>query len=96
MLPRKWLVSSLIVLLGLLVWMGNLQAQSGYNLFWHSVDGGGAVSGAGGYTLRGVAGQADAGQQSAGGYTLTGGMMALPSPSTEDEDSSIYLPRLAK
>ena len=47
--------------------------DAGYDLSWWTVDGGGATSGGGAYTLSGAAGQPDAGILTGGGYTLTGG-----------------------
>ena len=50
------------------------QSGGGYDLTWHTVDGGGATSSTGGgYTLAGTAGQPDADALSGGGYTLAGG-----------------------
>jgi hypothetical protein len=49
-------------------------AQSGYDLSWWTVDGGGATaSTGGGYELGGTAGQPDAGLLSGGSYALSGG-----------------------
>jgi hypothetical protein len=48
--------------------------QSGYDLSWWTVDGGGWMfSSGGGYDLGGTAGQPDAGWLSGGSYTLGGG-----------------------
>ncbi len=50
------------------------QTGGGYDLSWHTVDGGGDTVSGGGYTLSGTAGQPDAGTTlTGGGYTLTGG-----------------------
>lgn len=50
------------------------QTGGGYDLTWHTIDGGGAASTAGGaYTLAGAIGQADAALQSGGQYSLRGG-----------------------
>jgi len=65
-----------ILLMALLLLGGVALAQSGggYDLTWHTVDGGGATaSTGGGYALAGTAGQPDAGALSGGGYTLAGG-----------------------
>ena len=49
-------------------------AQTGYDLSWWTVDGGGATPSTGeGYRLSGTAGQPDAGVLEGGGYTLLGG-----------------------
>ena len=47
---------------------------AGYDLFWWTVDGGGATSSTGdGYSLGGTAGQPDASVWAGSGYTLAGG-----------------------
>jgi hypothetical protein len=51
-------------------------AAGGYEVPWWTVDGGGGTSSEGAYTLRGTAGQPDAGAMSGGTYTLTGGFWA--------------------
>lgn len=71
---RRWV----FVLLGvglLLLPVGLVSlAQTGYDLSWWTVDGGGAIlSTGGGYRLSGTAGQPDAGVLTGGGYTLGGG-----------------------
>ncbi len=48
-------------------------AQSGYDLSWWTVDGGGGTSSSGSYVLMGTAGQADAGALAGGDYALAGG-----------------------
>jgi hypothetical protein len=46
----------------------------GYDLFWWTVDGGGATSSTGdGYSLGGTAGQSDASVWAGSGYALAGG-----------------------
>lgn len=61
-------------------------AQTGgvYDLSWHTNDGGGTTSAAGGaYSLGGTVGQPDAGDASGGAYALTGGFWGvanLPPP----------------
>ena len=48
--------------------------QSGYDLSWYTIDGGGATFSTGGsYSLGGSIGQADAGSMSGGTYQLAGG-----------------------
>jgi hypothetical protein len=50
------------------------QSGSGYDLFWSTVDGGGATfSSGGGYALSGTIGQPDAGLLTGGVYALGGG-----------------------
>lgn len=69
-----------LLLLGALLTVPALalaQTGGGYNLSWHTVDGGGATfSTGGGYTLGGTIGQAEAGVLSGGGYVLSGGFWA--------------------
>ncbi len=49
--------------------------QSGYDLSWYTVDGGGATFSTGGpYSLGGTIGQPDAGSMSGGNYSLNGGL----------------------
>ena len=48
--------------------------QSGYDLSWYTIDGGGATfSTSGSYSLGGTIGQRDAGMMSNGSYTLLSG-----------------------
>jgi hypothetical protein len=48
--------------------------QSGYDLSWYTIDGGGATfSIGGGYSLGGTIGQPDAGSVSGASYTIAGG-----------------------
>ncbi len=48
--------------------------QSGYDLSWYTIDGGGATfSVGGGYSLGGSIGQPDAGSMGGGSYQLNGG-----------------------
>jgi len=50
------------------------QSGGGYDLTWSTVDGGGAMSSAGGaYSLAGTAGQPDAGLMAGGVYAVSGG-----------------------
>jgi hypothetical protein len=82
----KQIVKSLqlLVTIALLLAISTALAQSGegptvsnaggYDLDWHTVDGGGSTfSDGGGYTLSGTAGQPDAGVLGRDGYTLFGG-----------------------
>jgi len=83
-MKRKVLLA--VAVLALLVWsdpkgledlsgLPRAHAQSGgYDLTWHTVDGGGATfSTSGDYQLGSTVGQPDAGVLSSGGYTLVGG-----------------------
>ena len=65
---------------------------NGYELAWSTVDGGGAMFGAGGgYSLSGTIGQPDAGAMSASGYTLFGGFWG-----DEAAPYAVYLPIVIK
>jgi dockerin type I repeat protein len=74
------------LLLEILAVVPQALSQSGgvYDLTWHTNDGGGSTSAAGGaYSLGGTVGQPDAGASSGGAYALTGGFWGianLPSP----------------
>ncbi len=55
---------------------GNRQiagAGDGFDLSWHTVDGGGGTSSGGGFVVRGTIGQPDAGDLTGGEFTLRGG-----------------------
>ncbi len=66
--------------------------QSGYDLSWYTIDGGGATfSAGGGYSLGGTIGQPDAGSMSGGSYQLNGGFWGGASISY-----NIYLPLVLK
>jgi hypothetical protein len=70
-------------------------AQGSYDLSWWTVDGGGAESGGGSYTLVGTVGQPDAGASMSGGdYTLAGGFWGVGSAGGSGGD--IYLPIVVK
>jgi uncharacterized membrane protein len=83
---QTFLVAGLLLLLAMsLVSVALAQTGGGYDLTWHTVDGGGGQVSGGGYTLTGTAGQHDTGAPSGGGYTLLGGFWgggaaALPYP----------------
>ena len=66
--------------------------HGGYHLDWWTADGGGGLSSGDSYTLRGTAGQPDAGvlTSDGGSYTLSGGFWhgaAAPEPGGD-----VYLP----
>ncbi len=48
-------------------------ADGGFDLSWHTIDGGGGTSTGGGFVLRSSIGQPDAGTLSGGGFELRGG-----------------------
>ena len=68
--------------------------NTGFDLTWWTVDGGGGTVNGGGYTLMGTAGQADAGPALTGGsYTLAGGYWVgdlINTPPTPTSET--YLP----
>jgi len=75
-------------------------AQGGFDLSWYTVDGGGARSSGGGFTLEGSVGQPDAGTLSGGGYTLQGGfwitdITQTPTPTTTATVTSTPIPTAA-
>jgi hypothetical protein len=66
--------------------------QSGYDLSWYTVDGGGATFSTGGsYSLGGTIGQANAGILRGGSYTLNGGFW-----SGSSINYNIYLPLIMR
>ena len=48
-------------------------ANAGYNISWHTIDGGGGQSSGGKYILTGTIGQPDAAYSESGNYELLGG-----------------------
>ena len=74
---RPALLAALLVL----ALTGVAYAQAGgYDLSWHTVDGGGGPLSNGPYALNGTIGQPDAGALSGGGYTLLGGFWGGGAP----------------
>ncbi len=66
--------------------------QSGYDLSWYTIDGGGAMNSNGGsYSLGGSIGQPDAGSMGGGSYQLNGGFWGGASI-----NYNIYLPLVLK
>lgn len=59
--------------------VAHTQAGDGYDLSWHTIDGGGEMGSSGGdFELSGTIGQPDAGPTlTGGGYSLTGGFWAV-------------------
>jgi hypothetical protein len=73
-MKRKWFLSLLLFVIAFaLLGVAGASALGGYSLDWWTVDGGGATSSGGVYTLGGTIGQPDAGTATGGTYTLTGG-----------------------
>jgi len=98
---KLW-IASIIILIFLLAG-GAAYAQtspSGYDLSWHTVDGGGdTLTDSSGYTLNGTAGQPDAGPvlTDSSGYSLTGGFWpAASSGGGGGSSQSVYLPVVIK
>lgn len=94
-LPRKSIrLAILIVGFLLLLIAVPVLAQTGYDLGWYSVDGGGAFSQSGVYSLTGSAGQPDAGLLTGGDFTLAGGFFgggAVPA-----SEMSMFLPMIVR
>ena len=75
---NRWFVISLLAigLLSLMAWavvMASDDLADSLSIPWWTADGGGGDSSGGPYTLRGTAGQPDAGRASGGQYALLGG-----------------------
>jgi hypothetical protein len=67
--------------------------DQGYNLSWHTVDGGGYTWNTGGtYTLGGTIGQPDAGAWAGGAYTLVMGFWG----GSRGEEGLIFLPLIVR
>lgn len=100
MLQQGWilgvlLIASLVLLVSIPVLA---QTGGGFDLSWHTIDGGGSTSSSDSvYTLSGTIGQPDAGQMSGGDYTLSGGFWVGSLVSEEEPDPDpdlieIFLP----
>ena len=50
-----------------------IAASGGFEILWHTVDGGGGTSSGGGFVLSGTIGQPDAGDLAGGDFVLSGG-----------------------
>jgi hypothetical protein len=90
----KLIIALMVVstLLAGLLGLAQAQTGSGYDLSWHTVDGGGTSSVTGGaYTLGGTIGQPDAAVQRGGVYELQGGFWPI-SPYLRQ----VYLPLVAR
>lgn len=89
---KLWILSGIILTFLLAGSAAYAQTGSGYDLSWHTTDGGGDTLTGSGYSLSGTAGQPDAGATMTGsGYTLTGGFWPAASSS-----QSVYLPIVIK
>jgi hypothetical protein len=81
---------AVLATVALLLVVSTALAQSGYDLSWWTVDGGGETFSTGGsYTLGGTIGQPDAGVMSGGTYNLGGGFWGGGAMAPE---VNIYLP----
>ena len=68
------------------------QVGDGFGLSWSTVDGGGATSSDGDFSLGGTAGQHDAGGPMAGGdFTVTGGFWAGAAPSVVEVNCTLVV-----
>lgn len=85
---------ALMILLSLLALGAGVQAQSGgdFSLVRWTVDGGGGESQGGDMSLRGTAGQPDAGLLQGGEFTLGGGFLPGGELGGEPTIYQIYLP----
>jgi hypothetical protein len=83
-------IGTILLALAALLLLATLSSANGpgYTLDWWTVDGGGGTLAAGGYVLRGTAGQPDAGALTGGDYTLSGGFWGGAGPAAYD----VYLP----
>ncbi len=81
------------LLLAMLLLLGGWStAQAQPAIPWQTVDGGGGLCTAGGFTLRGTVGQADAGVMSGGPFALAGGFWQTQTPSTGTMSQRLYMP----
>jgi hypothetical protein len=94
-MKRKIIFSILGLLVLLAAFQVPLAAQTGgaYTLTWSTIDGGGAMTSAGGaFTLSGTLGQPDAGITSGATFTLASGFWA----SALADAIKVYLPMILK
>jgi hypothetical protein len=90
---RSALILSLLVV-ALWLTVAGVRAQDGYDLTWWTADGGGGRSSTAGYTVSGIAGQADAATWSDGAYTLVGGFWA--GDRSAGAGHAVYLPLILR
>ena len=79
-MKRPVVIAMTLVAAGLaLISHAQAPAPAGYDLSWHTIDGGGVMrSAGGGFELSGTIGQPDAQFSSGGAYTLAGGFWFAP------------------
>ena len=78
MKPSSFFLTGALAALLALVVLGAValaQSSAGFDLSWHSVDGGGGESSSTSFRLSGAIGQADAGSHSSASFKLTGGFL---------------------
>lgn len=63
---------------------------------WWTADGGGGESSGGSYTLRGTAGQPDAGRASGGDYSIAGGFWAAAPPELGPASVNLFMPMITR
>ncbi len=84
---RNWQKAlTAVIVVALLAGVVAIQAQTGggYDLSWHTIDGGGAIlTAAGDFELSGTIGQPDVGTVAAGDYFLNGGFWSPISTTTQ-------------
>lgn len=86
-----WLLGGICCLLLAAAVVPLALAQTGYDLSWWTVDGGGQMySIGGGYEIGGTIGQPDAGVLTGGGFTLGGGFWRGGAP--VEAEYHVYLP----
>lgn len=73
---RMWLAIAVVLLLLSFGTILSAQSGGGFDLSWHTIDGGGGRSSGSNYVLHGTAGQPDAGDMSGGNFALQGGFWA--------------------
>ena len=74
----------------------NAQSSGGYDLSWHTVDGGGGTGSGGVFTVTGTIGQPAAGGPLVGGtFAVTGGFWALPLTVQTGETPTLSITPLA-
>ncbi|MGD2079228.1 MAG: hypothetical protein PVH18_12650 [Chloroflexota bacterium] len=88
---RKWL--TFFVVLFLLILALSVAAQSGYDLPWWDISGGGGLSAEADFSLAGTIGQADGGPTMSGGnYIVIGGFGSAELAPVSFGEPYIYLP----
>jgi hypothetical protein len=84
---RLWIATTIAAIAALLLGIVSFGQGTGIAI-WHTVDGGGGVSQGSTFTVRGTAGQPDAGAMAGETYTLSGGFWGGPGL----VEHEVYLP----